>query len=79
MRQYSAASRIIHGSWLMAVLVLSYAYTGVLISLISNPRYQLSVQSIEDVAANENIVPLIINESSTHTEFEVKEENHLPE
>lgn len=59
------------GSLFLGLLVLSYAFTGILISLITSPKYHFVVRSIEDVIANENIKPLIIHESSTQAEFEV--------
>nr|CAH0101938.1 unnamed protein product [Daphnia galeata] len=68
--QYSFPSRLVHGVWLIAILVLTYAFSGVLISAITRPKFELSVRSIQDVANNEDIQPLIINESSTQAEFE---------
>lgn len=68
---YSSASRLVQGSLFLGLLVLSYAFTGILISLITSPKYHFVVRSIEDVVANENIKPLIIQESSTQAEFEV--------
>ncbi|XP_045031971.1 probable glutamate receptor [Daphnia magna] len=67
---YSSASRLVQGSLFLGLLVLSYAFTGILISLITSPKYHFVVRSIEDVIANENIKPLIIHESSTQAEFE---------
>lgn len=71
MRSFSLPARFVHGSFLIAVLVLNYAYGGVLVSMITAPTLQFTVKSIEDVAANKEIRPLIINESNTQTEFEV--------
>ncbi|KAI9563661.1 hypothetical protein GHT06_011125 [Daphnia sinensis] len=69
LRHHSLASRMIEGSWLFTVLVFTNAFTGSLISMITNPKFQFVIQSIEDVAINEDMQPLIINESSTHSEF----------
>ncbi len=68
---YSFAIRLIHGSWLIALLVITYAFSGVLISLITTPKFDLIARSIEDVATNADIQPLIVYESSTQAEFEV--------
>ncbi|EFX76456.1 hypothetical protein DAPPUDRAFT_107033 [Daphnia pulex] len=67
---YSFAIRLIHGSWLIALLVITYAFSGQLISIITTPKFDFIVRSIEDVAANQDIQPLIVNESSTQAEFE---------
>ncbi|KZS16856.1 Uncharacterized protein APZ42_017465 [Daphnia magna] len=69
--QYSSASRLIQGAVLLALLVVSYSFCGIVTSMITSPRYEFVVRSIEDVVENENIRPLIIKESSTHIEFEV--------
>jgi hypothetical protein len=63
---------MIIGSWLFTVLVFDYAFTGSIISMITTPKLHFIVHSIGDVVANKDIQPLIINESSTHTEFKVK-------
>lgn len=55
----------------MALLVITYAFSGQLISIITTPKFDFIVRSIEDVVANEDIQPLIVNESSTQAEFEV--------
>ncbi|XP_046448647.1 glutamate receptor ionotropic, kainate glr-3-like [Daphnia pulex] len=68
-RHRSLASRMIIGSWLFTVLVFDYAFTGSIISMITTPKLHFIVHSIGDVVANKDIQPLIINESSTHTEF----------
>lgn len=39
--------------------------------MITNQKFQYVIQSIEDVATDEDVQPLIINESSTHSEFKV--------
>jgi hypothetical protein len=52
--------------------VITYAFTGIVTSMITTPKYQFVVRSIEEVANNEEIMPLIIEESSTHVAFEVK-------
>lgn len=69
--QYSSASRLIQGAVLLALLVVSYSFCGIVTSMITSPRYEFVVRSIEDVVENENIRPLIIKESSTQVEFEV--------
>lgn len=74
-RHHSLASRMIVGSWLFTVLVFDYAFTGSIISMITTPKLHFIVHSIGDVVANKDIQPLIINESSTHTEFKVKLRN----
>ncbi len=72
LRSYSLASRIIQGAFLLVLLVITYAFTGIVTSMITTPKYQFVVRSIEEVANNEEIMPLIIEESSTHVAFEVK-------
>jgi hypothetical protein len=66
------ASPIIQGTLLLVLLRISYAFTGIVTSMITTPKYQFVVRSIEEVANNEEIMPLIIEESSTHVAFEVK-------
>ncbi|XP_057378764.1 probable glutamate receptor [Daphnia carinata] len=68
--QYSSPSRLIQGSVLLALLVVSYSFCGIVTSMITSPRYEFVVRSIEDVVEKENIQPLIIKESSTQAEFE---------
>lgn len=70
-RHHSLPCRMIVGSWLFAILVFNNAFTGSLISMITNQKFQYVIQSIEDVATDEDVQPLIINESSTHSEFKV--------
>ncbi|EFX76455.1 hypothetical protein DAPPUDRAFT_107032 [Daphnia pulex] len=72
LRSYSLASRIIQGAFLLVLLVITYAFTGIVTSMITTPKYQFVVRSIEEVANNDEIMPLIIEESSTHVAFEVK-------
>lgn len=70
-RHHSLPCRMIVSSWLFAILVFNNAFTGSLISMITNQKFQYVIQSIEDVATDEDVQPLIINESSTHSEFKV--------
>ncbi len=72
MRSYSLASRIIQGALLLVLLRITNAFTGIVTSMITTPKYQFVVRSIEEVANNEEIMQLIIEESSTHVAFEVK-------
>lgn len=54
-RHHSLPCRMIVGSWLFAILVFNNAFTGSLISMITNQKFQYVIQSIEDVATDEDV------------------------
>ncbi|KAI9563685.1 hypothetical protein GHT06_011149 [Daphnia sinensis] len=55
--------------WLLALIVLTYAYTGTLISRLTAPKHRFVINSLEDAAANKEILPYVVKESSVQEEF----------
>lgn len=70
--QKSTIFRIVLATWLLALIVLTYAYTGTLISKLTAPEHRFVINSLEDAVANENIMPFVVKESSVQEEFIVK-------
>lgn len=54
------------------MVVLSYAYNGSIIARLAAPKHPLLINSIEDAAANPNIMPMVVKESSVQEEFTVR-------
>ena len=69
MIQKSTIFRMVQSAWLLALLVLAYAYSGSLISKLTAPKNRFLINSIEDAASNNNIMPFVVKESSAHEEF----------
>ena len=51
--------RLIWGSWCLALIVLVLVYTATLTSLLTAPKYEFLANSIEEVAANPEIQPVV--------------------
>jgi hypothetical protein len=66
--QKSTIFRMVQSAWLLA-LVLAYAYSGSLISKLTAPKNRFLINSIEDAASNNNIMPFVVKESSAQEEF----------
>lgn len=71
MPQKSAVFRMVLGAWLLALIVLTYAYTGTLKSRLTAPKHRFIINSLEDAAANKKIMPFVVKESSVQEEFMV--------
>lgn len=69
MIQKSTAFRMVQSAWLLALLVLAYAYSGSLISKLTAPKNRLLINSLEDAAANKDVMPLVVKDSSTQEAF----------
>nr|CAH0101937.1 unnamed protein product [Daphnia galeata] len=69
MIQKSTIFRMVQSAWLLALLVLAYAYSGSLISKLTAPKNRFLINSIEDAASNNNIMPFVVKESSAQEEF----------
>ncbi|XP_046640832.1 glutamate receptor ionotropic, delta-2-like isoform X2 [Daphnia pulicaria] len=67
--QKSTAFRMVQSAWLLALLVLAYAYSGSLISKLTAPKNRFLINSLEDAAANEDVMPLVVKDSSSQEEF----------
>jgi hypothetical protein len=66
--QKSTIFRMVQSAWLLA-LVLAYAYSGSLISKLTAPKNRFLINSIEDAASNNNIMPFVVKEFSAQEEF----------
>ncbi len=60
--------RILFGSWLLAMVVLVYAYQGVLMSILSVPKLKPTVDTWEQLAQQHKF-KLTIERSSTLTQL----------
>ncbi len=69
MIQKCTAFRMVQSAWLLALLVLAYAYSGSLISKLTAPKNRFLINSLEDAAANEDVMPLVVKDSSSQEEF----------
>ncbi|EFX76490.1 hypothetical protein DAPPUDRAFT_107014 [Daphnia pulex] len=65
----STTFRMVQSAWLLALLVLAYAYSGSLISKLTAPKNRFLINSLEDAAANEDVMPLVVKDSSSQEEF----------
>ena len=64
--------RLIWGSWCLSLIVLVYVYTGTLTSMLTAPKYEFLANSIEDVAENSHIQPIILKGLSLETYMMVR-------
>lgn len=71
LKSRSVRFQIVLGLWLLGLLVVTYGYTGLLISRMSAPSINYLVRSLEDVASASDIVPYTVRDSATHAEFKV--------
>jgi hypothetical protein len=60
---------MVQSAWLLALLVLAYAYSGSLISKLTAPKNRFLTNSLEDASANKNIMPFVVKDSSSYEEF----------
>lgn len=77
MLQKSVAARVVLSTWLLAVLVLSYAYTGSLIARLTAPEFTFLVRNLNEIKAKPEILPYIVRESSTQEAIIVTKCKHF--
>lgn len=68
-RSGSVRFQLVFGMWLLGLLVISYGYTGSLISRMSAPSINYLARSLEEVATNPRVMPYTVKDSATHAEF----------
>ena len=62
------SGRILIGTWLLAMIVLVYAYQGVLMSILSVPKLKPTVNTLEELVEQHKL-RLTIERSSTLTQL----------
>lgn len=73
MGQYkSTFLRLIFTVWCLPMVVLSFAYTGTLVSFLTAPKFQFMVNSIDEAAGNAKIQLYVVRDSSAQEAFVVK-------
>ena len=63
--------RFVCGSALLASVVLSNDYSAIYTSILAVPRYQVTIKSIEDVAADPNIKVYLFKDTPTENYIQV--------
>jgi len=70
-KRSSLSYRFICGSTLLASIVLGNIYSGIYTSILAVPRFQVTITSIEDVAANPKIKLYVFKDTPTDNYIKV--------
>lgn len=70
-RPNSLPFRLIHGAWLVVLVLILNIYMSTLTSMLTAPNYNFLVKSVEDLAVKENVRTLIVKGSPAQGDLTV--------